>query len=460
MNSSNSGKESMASVSLNDVAANVVKIHVDGVGRTKESLIMKTLASVFHVKHFEQLVLEAQEVKSKLLGLGCFSNIDIQIDTALNGGRSDYEITYKVKELKRFSGAINTLMGNQEGSIQVGLKSPNVLGQGERFQVDYSYGTKKTNQFNLGISKPLHEYSTRGSIPTLNLSGFQQMGQLPWSGYQELNRGLLLDLSFLSAPQVSHQLQYEASWRLLSCLDKSSAFAVREQCGHTLKSSLRHILSVDRRDNPVFPTEGSLFKLVQEYAGIGGDIGYFKNELDSQINVPLAGWNNVIMQGTFQCGHIKRMASGDSNKTMTIADRFFLGGPLNIRGFEMRGLGPNSEHCALGGLMYWAAGLHMYTPLPFANMTKAAGFLDLFRTHCFVNAGNLMSESDLFHSSRDLQTNIDAAVQNFRLTYGIGIGMKLGGIARIELNYCVPMRTQRGDRPAPGFQFGVGVDFL
>ena len=51
------------------------------------------------------------------------------------------------------------------------------------------------------------------------------MGQLPWSGYQELNRGLLLDLSFLSAPQVSHQLQYEASWRLLSCLDKSSAFA-------------------------------------------------------------------------------------------------------------------------------------------------------------------------------------------------------------------------------------------
>ena len=25
-----------------------------------------------------------------------------------------------------------------------------------------------------------------------------------------------------------------------------------------------------------------------------------------------------------------------------------------------------------------------------------------------------MSESDLFHSSRDLQTNIDAAVQNFR----------------------------------------------
>jgi len=459
MNASPGQNDAEPAVSLNGIRANVSKVHVDGVGRTKESLIMDTLSTIFHVKHFEQLVLESQEVKSRLLALGCFSNIDIQIDTSKDGGPSDYEVTYRVNELKRLSGAVNTLMGNQEGSIQIGLKSPNVLGKGEKFQVDYSYGTKKSNQFNIGISKPLHEYSNHGSIPSLNVSGFQQMGLLPWSGYQEKNRGFLLDLSFLSAPQVSHQLQYEASWRLLSCLDKSSAFAVREQCGHTLKSSLRHILTVDRRDNSVFPSEGSLFKLAQEFAGLGGDIGFFKNELESQVNVPL-GWNNFVLQGTFHCGHIRRTASGESNKTMTIADRFFLGGPLNIRGFEMRGLGPNSENCALGGLMYWAAGLHLYAPIPLAGMTKASGFFDLFRTHMFVNAGNLVSDSNLLQSSRGFQGNIDAAVQNFRLTYGIGIGMKLGGIARIELNYCVPMRTQRGDKPAPGFQFGVGVDFL
>ena len=62
------------------------------------------------------------------------------------------------------------------------------------------------------------------------------MGLLPWSGYQELNRGLLMDLSFLSAPQVAHQLQYEASWRNLTCLDKSSAFA-----GKTLKIDYRKL---------------------------------------------------------------------------------------------------------------------------------------------------------------------------------------------------------------------------
>ena len=144
-------------VRFDEMAAKVVRVHVDGVGRTKESLIMKTLASMFQVKHFQDLVVEAQTVRSKLLGLDCFSNVDVQIDTAKTGSQVDYEVTFKVQELKRISGAVNTMMGNQEGSVRVGVKSPNFLGRGEKFQVDYSYGTKKTNQFNFSLSKPLHD---------------------------------------------------------------------------------------------------------------------------------------------------------------------------------------------------------------------------------------------------------------------------------------------------------------
>ena len=393
-----------------------------------------------------------------ILGLGCFSNVDVQIDTAQTGGQADFEVTFKVDELKRLSGAVNTMMGNQEGSVMLGLKSPNLLGRGEKFQADYSYGTLKTNQFNVSFTKPLHGLPSHEIPPTVTVSGFQQMGEFPWSGYKELNRGLLCNLAFMSAPQVSHSLQYEAAWRNLTCLNKSSAFAVREQCGHTLKSALRHILSVDRRDNPVFPTEGSLFKLNQEFAGLGGDVGYFKNELETQVNVPLPIAPQITLQGTFHCGHIKRMTSDTSEKTMTMADRFYLGGPINVRGFEMRGLGPSSESCALGGLTYWAAGLHLYSPLPFTGPSAStAGLFDLFRLHTFFNAGNLMSHANL---NGTLQQNVDLAMQNFRLVYGLGLAFKLGGIARVELNYCVPLRTQKTDKPSPGLQFGVGVDFL
>lgn len=41
----------------------------------------------------------------------------------------------------------------------------------------------------------------------------------------------------------------------------------------------------------------------------------------------------------------------------------------------------------LGGEAYWAGGLHLYTPLPFRP--GKGGFGDLFRTHFFLNAGNL-----------------------------------------------------------------------
>jgi len=104
--------------------------------------------------------------------------------------------------------------------------------------------------------------------------------------------------------------------------------------------------------------------------------------------------------------------------------------------------------------MYWASGLHMFAPLPFRP--GRGGFGDLFKTHMFVTAGNVGN----FGLSGDWRKDLDTVTQNFRLSYGLGLALKLGGVARIELNYCVPVKASRGDRPAPGMQFGVGVNFL
>lgn len=70
-----------------------------------------------------------------------------------------------------------------------------------------------------------------------------------------------------------------------------------------------------------------------------------------------------------------------------IADKFFLGGPLNLRGFEIRGCGPKFESDSIGGDLFWATGLHIYTPLPFSS-TKPKSLGSSFRLHGFLNAGN------------------------------------------------------------------------
>ena len=44
---------------------------------------------------------------------------------------------------------------------------------------------------------------------------------------------------------------------------------------------------------------------------------------------------------------------------------------------------------SLGADSYWAAGLHLYTPLPFRPGRGGLG--DYIKTHFFLNCGNLMS---------------------------------------------------------------------
>jgi len=431
-------------IPLDGIAATVVAVNVDGLARTKNDIVMDSVKELFKVQHFEDLVLKAQDCRGRLQELGCFSNVGIHIDTSETGSK-DYVVTFNVQELKKVVGSVNTMVGNNEGSLLTGVKMPNLAGRGERLQAEYTYGTKKSSSFNISLAKPLPG-STK---PTLTGNLFQATGEFPASGFKNINRGLLLDLSFISAPQVAHNLQWEGVWRDLSAVNRSCSFAVREHSGHTLKSALKHILSVDRRDDTIFPREGTLFRLNQEFAGIGGNIGFFKNELELQANVPI--YNDISAQGSFNAGIIKDLRN---EKTFNISDHFFLGGPNNIRGFDLCGVGPHSDGSSMGGTMYWASGLHLYTPLPFRP--GAGGLGDLFRSHVFVTGGNIGN----FWLTGNVTRDMEAITQDFRLSYGLGLAIKLGGVARIELNYCLPVKASRGDKAAPGLQLGVGVNFL
>ena len=55
-------------IKYDEIVAKVVRVHVDGLGRTNESLVMKNLKSMFSVKHFEDLVVKSEEVRSRLAG--------------------------------------------------------------------------------------------------------------------------------------------------------------------------------------------------------------------------------------------------------------------------------------------------------------------------------------------------------------------------------------------------------
>ena len=59
-----------------------------------------------------------------------------------------------VNEMRRLTGGISTMVGNNEGSVIVQAKAPNLFGRGERLQMEYSYGSKSSTNISMSVVKP------------------------------------------------------------------------------------------------------------------------------------------------------------------------------------------------------------------------------------------------------------------------------------------------------------------
>ncbi|XP_026094568.1 sorting and assembly machinery component 50 homolog A-like [Carassius auratus] len=423
----------------------VQHVHIGGLGRTKEDILTYEIADVFRAKNLIDVMKKSHEARQRLLRLGIFRHVEVVIDTAEGADAlpNGLDVTFEVKELRRMTGSYNTMVGNNEGSMVLGLKLPNVFGRAEKLTFQFSYGTKETS-YGLSFFKPQPGHFERNF--SVNL--YKVTGQFPWSSLRETDRGVSTEFSF-PVWRTNHTLKWEGAWRELGCLARTSSFAVREESGHSLKSSLSHTMVIDTRNSTIFPRKGASLKINQELAGYtGGDVSFLKEDFEIQLNKTLF-WDSVL--STSLWGGLL-LPLGD--KPSSIADRFYLGGPTSVRGFSMYSIGPQSEGDYLGGEAYWAGGLHLYTPLPFRPGRGSFG--ELFRTHFFLNAGNLCN----LNYGEGPRAHLSKLAECIRWSYGAGIVLRLGNIARLELNYCIPMGVQSGDRICDGVQFGAGIRFL
>lgn len=60
----------------------------------------------------------------------------------------------------------------------------------------------------------------------------------------------------------------------------------------------------------------------------------------------------------------------------------------------------------------------------------------------------------------DDETLVRQLSENVRVACGIGIAVRLGQMARFEINYCIPVKYDKQDEVNEGVQFGIGVQFV
>jgi outer membrane protein insertion porin family len=149
-----------------------------------------------------------------------------------------------------------------------------------------------------------------------------------------------------------------------------------------------------------------------------------------------------------------------------INDRFQLGGPNNVRGFRIAGLGPRDGADALGGDIYAAGGASLLLPIPRVGKDTP------LRLQAFINGGRLLAlknpnskkEDGSFGSSNDvtgalrksfssLTAELPSAAAGFGLVYA-------HPVARFEINFSLPLVMRAKEEGRKGLSFGVGIEFL
>ena len=112
-----------------------------------------------------------------------------------------------------------------------------------------------------------------------------------------------------------------------------------EQIGERTTSSVGYSLVYNTLNNGIRPSAGNRVVFSQDFAGLGGSVKYLKTQINGSKYWALG--SGFIGSVSLQGGYIKSFnkSPGPGIDPVRITDRFFLGEP-QIRGFDIRGIGP------------------------------------------------------------------------------------------------------------------------
>ena len=190
-----------------------------------------------------------------------------------------------------------------------------------------------------------------------------------------------------------HEFGLSTILRQVTALSQSASPSVIASAGDTIKTAISHSIIRDRRDDSLLPTGGYLLKSTQEYAGLGGgDVKYLKATVESQV---IKTFRDLWPRTHFIFGARSGiMWSLEKNGRTRLTDRFYLGGPTDVRGFREFGIGPkDGSICfrngadvddSVGGEAFLAYSASVMFPVPNAPVTWP------LRLQAFVNGGSLL----------------------------------------------------------------------
>lgn len=385
---------------------------------------------------------------------------------------TDLQVFINAKERSRLLATSGTWAGSNDGSVYFNLLLRNVFGGAESLSTNASFGTRTRSSYSAFFDTPI----LANPSARFEIGGNASSTHKTWASHEELLKSGFARLKYGSPSGLRHELAYIGAWRTVTGVSDDASQIIRTDAGDSVKSSLAYTFIADRRDYPLLPTRGYYLRTLAELAGgpLQGDVHFGKLEFDAQsavpVPVPFVKESGISFTAGLRGGLLYPLAPfGETTPQRSrVTDRFFLGGPTDVRGFRFAGLGPQDNGSAIGGDVFAAGGASLLFPFPRVGKDQP------LRLQTFINSGRLLAlrdsrsaaekEQGAGPSAAALRQSVTNTIQELgeglpSTSVGVGVVYAVS-VARFEVNFSLPLVVRRGEQARKGISIGVGLQFL
>lgn len=315
-------------------------------------------------------------------------------------------------------------------------RSPHRLqGDGQKFRLRLKLGAR-SNEARLALEEPW--FMNRRVAAGFEL--FREKSDYYSSYYDEMRAGFEVYFRKRLFELVEGRLFYRLEDVEIDDVSTSVGVPSFIKEEDLLISKIGLSLTRDTRNRILFPSEGSIVTLRKEFAGgpFGGDADYGRFELQGAKFFPTFDPMDQVLSIVGKTGTLGRFDGKDAD--VPFFEKFFLGGPYNLRGWDYRDAGPQSLDEPNGG--------NSYSYLSAEYTFKVA---DPLRFAFFYDGGFLRTGDFKFLPG-------DNNNEGWHDNWGLGVRIMVMGMPlRLDLGFPITDPSNTGG--SPQFHFSGGTRF-
>ena len=372
-----------------------------------------------------------QAIKPRIFRLGYFEeNIEVSTDRVPDT-EDQLDINVKLKEKPTGFFSIAGGFSSVETFIFAGqIQESNLFGYGRNLSLSAQIGGV-TRLFLLNYTDP-HFLDSDWTLDVLGFQTdreFQDFSRFSFGGSVTLGRRLLRDLT----GRITYRLEH---------VDVDN---VSEDAFLLISETPRLISSVgigfvwDTRNNVLDATSGNISRTIVEFAGgpFGGNTDFIRYTASTRFFFPF--YLNTVFSVAARYGLIDFRNLGNE---LLVSERFFLGGPNDLRGYEFRRVGPRVPEDDGGFVIIGGVQEVFFTAEYIFPLIPQVGFKGVV----FFDMGNAFNDGQ----------NLSIDPRDLRKDYGFGIRwVSPLGPLRFEIGFPIG-DTLPGEDPYE-VQFTVGT---